>query len=100
MRRPLRFVRNIALVITAALAVLAGVLLFNVITHGSRQIEVTAVPRVAVDEQVAVARLGEASRFQTISNFASPDSDADALRGLQAQIANSFPAFQAAAKRE
>ena len=53
---------------------LAGVLLFNVITHGSRQIQVAAVPRVAVDEQAAAARLAEAIRFQTISNFLNPDS--------------------------
>ncbi len=100
MRRPLRLIRNIVLVVIAALAILTGVLLFNVVTHGSRQIQVTAVPRVAVDEQAAAARLGEAIRFQTISNFLNPDSNADALRGLQAHIAKSFPAFHALAKRE
>jgi carboxypeptidase PM20D1 len=93
-------IRNIALVIIAALAILAVVLLFNAVTHGSRQIQVAAVPRVQVDEQGAAARLAEAIRFQTISNFLDPDSDADALRGLQAHIASSFPAFHAAAKRE
>jgi carboxypeptidase PM20D1 len=84
----------------AAAGALAGVLLFNVIAHTSRQIQVTAVPRAQVDEQAAAARLGEAIRFQTISNFLNPDSDAEALRGLQAHIASSFPAFHAAAKRE
>ncbi|HEU0083760.1 MAG TPA: M20 family peptidase [Bradyrhizobium sp.] len=100
MRRPLRLIRNIALAIIAALTILAGVLLFNVATHGSRQIQVAAVPRVQVDEQGAAARLAEAIRFQTISNFLNPDSDAEALRSLQAHIAGSFPAFHAAAKRE
>jgi carboxypeptidase PM20D1 len=100
MRRPTRLVRNILLLVIAAVAILACVLLFNVIGHGSRQIEVTAAPRGPVDEQGAAARLGEAIRFQTISNFLDPDSDADALRGLQAHIARSFPAFHAAAKRE
>jgi carboxypeptidase PM20D1 len=100
MRRPLRLIRNIALAIVAALAILAAVLLFNVVTHGSRQIQVATVPRVAVDEQGAAARLAEAIRFQTISNFLNPDSDAEALRGLQAHIEKSFPAFHAAARRE
>jgi carboxypeptidase PM20D1 len=100
MRRPLRLIRNILALLMAGIVILAGVLLLNVVNHGSRQIQVTAVPRVPVDEQAAAARLGEAIRFQTISNFLNPDSDADALRSLQAHIARSFPAFHAAAKRE
>jgi carboxypeptidase PM20D1 len=100
MRRPLRLVRNILALLVAAVLILAGVLLFNVVTHGSRQIQVAAVPRVPVDGQGAAARLGEAIRFQTISNFLNPDSNADALRGLQAHLGGSFPAFHAVAKRE
>ena len=100
MRRSLRLIRNIVLAVIAAIAILSGVLLFNVLTHGSRQIQVAAAPRLPVDEQAAAARLGEAIRFQTISNFLNPDSGAAALRGLQAHIAKSFPAFHAAAKRE
>ena len=100
MRRPHRLILNILALLVAAIVVLAGVLLFNVSTHTSRQIEVAAAPRVQVDEQGAAARLAEAIRFQTISNFLNPDSDAEALHGLQAHIAKSFPAFHAAAKRE
>jgi carboxypeptidase PM20D1 len=100
MRRPYRLIRKLLALLIVAIIILAGVLLFNVVTHGSRQIQVTAVPRATVDEQGAAARLGEAIRFQTISNFLNPDSDAEALRGLQAHITRSFPAFHAAAKRE
>src|SRR4051812_33260634 len=100
MRRRLRLLRNLVLIILAALVVLAGVLLFNVLTLSSRQIQVAAVPRAEVDAQGAATRLAEAIRFQTISSFTNPDSDAEALRGLQAHIASSFPAFHAAAKRE
>src|ERR1043165_2886688 len=100
MRRSLRLIRKFVLAIIAAVVILAGVLLFNVVTHGSRQIQVAAVPRVQVDEQGAATRLAEAIRFQTVSNFLNPDADAEALRGLQAHIAGSFPAFHAAAKRE
>ena len=74
--------------------------MFNVVSHGSRQIQVAAVPRVAVDAQGAAARLGEATRFRTISSYDNPDQDAEALRGLQAHIDQNFPAFHAAVKRE
>jgi carboxypeptidase PM20D1 len=100
MRRAIKLIRNILLATIAAIVVLAGVLAFNVVTHGSRQIEVAAVPRAPVDAEAAAARLSEAIRFRTISNFENPDSDADALRGLQGHIAKSFPTFHAAARRE
>jgi len=46
MRRLIRIIRNLALLLIAAIVILAGVLAFNVVTHGSRQIQVAAVPRV------------------------------------------------------
>ena len=100
MRRLIRILRNVILLAIAAIVVLAGVLMFNVVTHGSRQIQVAAIPRAPVDQQSAAARLSEAIRFRTISNFLNPEQDADALLGLQAHISKSFPAFHAAVKRE
>jgi carboxypeptidase PM20D1 len=100
MRRFLRIIRNIVLLIVAGVVILVGVLLFNVVTRGSRQLQVAAIPRAAVDAQGAAKRLSEAIRFRTISNFLNPEQDAEALRGLRAHIAESFPAFHAAAKRE
>ena len=100
MRRLIRIIRNLALILIAAIVVLAGVLAFNVVTHGSRQIQVAAVPRVAVDTKAAAARLSEAIRFRTISAYENPDQHADALRGMRAHIENGFPAFHAAARRE
>jgi carboxypeptidase PM20D1 len=100
MRRLTKIIRNLVLIAVAAIVVLAGVLAFNVFTHGSRQIEVTAIPRVPVDAQGAATRLSDAIRFRTISSFENPDQDTEALGGLQAHIAKSFPAFHAALKRE
>jgi carboxypeptidase PM20D1 len=100
MRRLMKIIRNILLLLIAAIVVLAGVLAFNVVTHGSRQIQVTAVPRAPVDQQGAAVRLSEAVRFRTISNFLNPEQDAEALGGLQAHIEKSFPAFHAVARRE
>jgi carboxypeptidase PM20D1 len=99
-RRLTRIIRNIALLVIAAIAILAGVLAFNVFSHGSRQLQVAAVPRAAIDREAAATRLSEAIRFRTISSFENPDSDTEALRGLQAHIAKSFPAFHAATRRE
>jgi carboxypeptidase PM20D1 len=45
---------------------LAGALAFNIFTHDSRQLQVTAVPRAQVDTQAAAERLAEAIRFPRI----------------------------------
>src|SRR4051812_39346115 len=100
MRRALRFIRNILLLAMVAIVILAGVLAFNTLTHGSRQLQVAAAPRAEVDAQAAAKRLAEAIRFRTISSYEKPDQHADALRGMQAHIEKSFPAFHAAVKRE
>jgi len=100
MRRPIKIIRNLLLLAIAAIVVVAGVLAFNVVTHGSRQLQVAAIPRASVDSEGAATRLSEAIRFRTISSFDNPDQDAEALRSLQAHIQKSFPAFHAAAKRE
>src|SRR6185312_2171981 len=100
MRRALRIVRNILLALVAAIIVLAGVLAFNTFTHGSKQLQVAAIPRAQVDTQGAAARLAEAIRFRTISSFEKPDQHAEALRGMHTHIEKSFPTFHAAARRE
>ncbi|MBR0715370.1 M20 family peptidase [Bradyrhizobium liaoningense] len=100
MRRLLKIIRNVALLIVAGIVILAGVLAYNVVTRGSRQIQVAAIPRAPVDTQGAAKRLSEAIRFQTISNFLNPEQNAEALRALEAHIIASLPAFHAAAKRE
>ena len=57
MRRLIRIIRNVALLLIAAILVLAGVLAFNVLTRTSRQLQVAAVPRVAVDQRGAAQNL-------------------------------------------
>jgi carboxypeptidase PM20D1 len=39
--------------------VVVGVLAFNAVTHGSRQLQVASVPRAAVDKESAATRLIE-----------------------------------------
>lgn len=100
MRRVLKWIGGVALFLIAAAVVLAGVVLFNVVRLGSQQLQVATVAAVPIDERAAAGRLSEAIRFRTISNFLNPEQNADALRGLQAHIEASFPAFHAVAKRE
>lgn len=100
MRRLMKILRNLALLLVAAVVVLAGVLGVNALMRTSRQVSVAAVAPVAIDTDAASKRLGEAIRFRTISNFLDPDQNADAFRGLQAHIEHSFPALHSAAKRE
>ena len=59
MRRLARIIRSILLLAVAAIVVLAGVLAFNVVTHGSRQLQVAAVPRATIDTDGAATRLAE-----------------------------------------
>ena len=93
MRRLIKIIRNLLLLLVAAIILLAAILLFNVFSHGSRQIEVAAVPRAPVD-QAAALRLSEAIRFQTISNFLNPEQGADALRGaVRNAVGIQFGAF-------
>ncbi|MES2032199.1 MAG: M20 family peptidase [Pseudomonadota bacterium] len=100
MRRWIRLFRTAALIVIAAVLLLAGIVLVNTFSHGSRQLQVNAVPKAAVDEQAVAERLAEAIRFPTISNFLNPDQAAEPLRTMQAHLVASFPAFHAAAKRE
>ena len=71
-----RLIRNILLLAILAIVILAGALAFNTFTHGSRQLQVAAVPRAAVDAQAAAGRLSEAIRFRTVSSFEKPDQHA------------------------
>jgi carboxypeptidase PM20D1 len=100
MRRLVRIIRNVLLALIAAIIAVAAVLAFNVFSQRSRQLQVAAVPKAQVDTQAAAARLAEAIRFRTISSYEKPDQNAEALRGMQAHLEKSFPAFHAAAKRE
>src|SRR4051795_72703 len=100
MRHVIRIIRNILLPLIAAIVILVAVLAFNTLTHGSKQLQVASIPRTQVDAPAAAARLAEAIRFRTVSSYEKPDQHAEALRGLQAHIEKSFPAFHAAVKRE
>ncbi|MDB5548093.1 MAG: peptidase, partial [Tardiphaga sp.] len=72
----MRKLKLAALVVLIALMALAATLAFNTFTTGSKQIAVTAIPRVAVDHDAVAKRLAEAIRFRTISSYENPDQAA------------------------
>jgi carboxypeptidase PM20D1 len=96
----MRFWTRAGLVLLVAVLGLGAVLAFTTLTTRSRQISVPAIPRVAVDDAAAAQRLAEAIRFRTVSSYDNPEQAADALRGLHAHIAASFPAFHAVTMKE
>ncbi|CCE09426.1 putative Gly-X carboxypeptidase (CPS1) [Bradyrhizobium sp. STM 3843] len=100
MGRLLRIVRTITLLAVFAVIVVLAVLTFNTERQGSRQLQVTALPKISIEPQAAAQRLAEAVRFRTISSYDDPEQNADAFAALKAHIETSFPAFHAAAKQE
>jgi carboxypeptidase PM20D1 len=100
MRRLTKILRNIAMVLLAAVVAVAAIVIFNATNLHSRQIAVAPLTPVAVDAQQAAERLAAAIRFRTISDVNAPDQNADAFAKLHAHIAASFPAFHAVARRE
>lgn len=92
-------IKGLAVLVGLAI-VLAGVLLLNTLTHRSQQLDVPPLQRAVIDEKGVAERLAAAIRFRTISNFLNPAQNADEFAKLHAHIAQSFPAFHAAAKRE
>mgnify|MGYP001041857518 CR=1 FL=1 len=100
MRRLIRTIRNLAVLLIAAIVILGCALGINALMQPSRQLKVAAIARAPVDEKSAADHLGAAIRFRTISSASDAEQNADAFRGLQAYMAETFPAFHAAAKRE
>lgn len=100
MRRLLRIIRNLVLLGLVAIIALLAVITFNTQRQGSRQIQVAALPKAAVDVQAAAGRLAAAVRIRTISMEDAPEQNADALAALKAHIEASFPAFHRAARQE
>ena len=99
MRRLIKIIRNILLLAITGIIVLAGVLMFNVVTRGSRQLQVAAVPRAAVDAR----RGGAAERGDPVPDhleFSQPGARRRGAARLAGPHRKSFPAFHAAAKRE
>ena len=93
-------VKKVLAVALAAIGVLAVAVGVNTVRSGSRQLAVEKAPALAVDENAAALRLGEALRFMTISDYKDADANAAEFDKLHAHLQASFPRLHAALKRE
>jgi carboxypeptidase PM20D1 len=100
MRRLTKVIRNALMLLAAAVVAVSAIVVTNTLKLRSRQVTVEPLAQVAVDEAKVAERLGAAIRFQTVSDYAAPDLNADAFAKLHAHIQASFPALHAVARRE
>ena len=91
--------RILALLAVVVLA-FAGVLVYNTLQVPAKAPAATAGAPIAVDVDLAAARLGEAVRFQTVSYASGAPIDTVAFLGFHDFLARNFPKAHAAMRRE
>ncbi len=92
--------KKIAWGVLALLLGLVAVLAINTLRKSSRQLDVSPVPVLAVDDAGAAQRLGEAVRLRTISSRDDPNLSADEFKKLHILLQAKFPKTHATLKRE
>ena len=93
-------IKRLLLGLLALLLLLAVVLAINTLRQGSRQLDVPAIPVLAVDTRMAAEHLAEAVRTRTISSAEQPAQNADQFQQLQALLQARYPRAHALLKRE
>ena len=93
-------IKKLALGLVALLLLTVLVLGINTARKGSRQLDVPAIPVLAVDEAGVAGKLAEAVRLRTISSRDDATLNADQFTQLHALLQNRFPKAHAALKRE
>ncbi|MGI9134444.1 MAG: M20/M25/M40 family metallo-hydrolase, partial [Rhodoferax sp.] len=92
--------RKIGLTLVVVVLALAAALGVNTARKGSRQMEVTPLTPIAVDEAGAAQRLAEAVRTRTVSARDDAALNADQFRQFHALLQAKFPKVHATLKRE
>ena len=93
-------IKRIALGLLGLLLILVLVLAINTLRQGSRQLEVAALPPLAVDTDGAAQRLGEAVRARTISRRDDANANSEQFAQLQAMLPARYPKAHVLLKRE
>ena len=93
-------VKRIFLGLIGLLLVLVVALAVNTLRQGSRQLEVAALPLLAVDAEGASQRLGEAVRARTISRRDDANANSEQFAQLHAMLQLRYPKAHAVLKRE
>lgn len=84
----------------ALLAILIVAVTANTLRKGSQQLDVPALPALAVDEAAAAGRLAEAVRLKTVSAREDASLHSDQFKQLHQLLDKRFPKVHATLKRE
>lgn len=93
LKRAVLILAGLLLLVVAAVAV-------NTWRQGTRQLDVSPAPVIAVDEQAVADKLAGAVRLQTISSNQDPAAHAGEFRQLHAYLQQRFPRVHATLERE
>ncbi len=93
-------IKKTLLFIAVLVLLLATVVGINTWRKGSRQLVVTPLAPLQVDEAGAAGRLAEAVRLRTVSSRTEAGLNADQFRALRTLLQQRFPRVHAALKRE
>jgi carboxypeptidase PM20D1 len=93
-------IKRVLLGLLLALLVLAVVIAGNTWRTPSRQFQVPAVQKVAVDAKAVAERLSGAIPIRTVSSFEGAQSNGEEFRKLHAYLAQHFPKLHATLKKE
>jgi carboxypeptidase PM20D1 len=96
--------RKIGMAALGIIAIGGGVIVYNTVTFAPEGIATASDIKVAAavpfDVNAAAERLGEAVRFQTVSNQDPAENKAEEWARFQAWLQSSYPALHKAAQRE
>lgn len=93
-------IKRVLLVALGLVLLLVVAVAANTLRQGSRQLDVSPAPSLAVDEKGLAERLSGAIRFQTIASRTDGDANAAEFRKLHEYLQQQFPKAHAALKRE
>ena len=83
--------KKLALILSAILGVLAGVILVRTVTFTSRQLQFAPAQAIAVDRDAMAKRLSEAIQFKTISFQEPTEASVEDFRRFHSSLDKSFP---------
>ncbi len=93
-------IKKALLFIAVLVLLLATAVGINTWRKGSRQLVVTPLAPIQVDEAGAAGRLAEAVRLRTVSSRTEAELNADQFRALRTLLQQRFPRVHAVLKRE
>lgn len=92
--------KKLSLGLVGLLVLLVAILAVNTVRKGSRQLMVSPIAVLPVDEAAVTSRLSEAIQLKTVATREDPTSNADQFKALHALMEKRFPKVHVTLKRE